>query len=184
MSTSIPPSSSESAPAPRRTWSRRIRDPLVAQLTQGITPEKLALTVAVGSAFALFPILGTTTLLCFLVGVLLRLNQPIIQLINQALWPVHIPVIYLCIRFGARLFNDASVHLSLREMKALLWHQPTLFFEKFGGVALHAIVAWSLLAPVYIVLIYLGALPLMRGIARLKAEAAVKAALPNQHPVP
>ena len=32
----------------RRTlWQRRVRDPIVAQLTQGITPEKIALTIAV-----------------------------------------------------------------------------------------------------------------------------------------
>ena len=39
---------------PRRTfWQTRVRDPIVAQLTQGITPEKIALTIAIGSALAL-----------------------------------------------------------------------------------------------------------------------------------
>ena len=69
-------------------------DPIAAQLTQGITPEKIALTLAVGSALALFPILGTTTLLCLLAGILLRLNQPIIQMVNALCTPLHLPVIY------------------------------------------------------------------------------------------
>jgi len=47
------------AAAPARTsWQRHVIDPIAVQLTQGITPEKIALTLAVGSAFALFPILG------------------------------------------------------------------------------------------------------------------------------
>jgi uncharacterized protein (DUF2062 family) len=57
------------SPSPQRTfWQRRVRDPIVLQLTQGITPEKIALTVAIGSAIGLFPIIGTTSLLCFLIG--------------------------------------------------------------------------------------------------------------------
>lgn len=177
-----------SAPAealPNRTlWQRRVRDPIVAQLTQGITPEKIAVTVAVGSAFALFPILGTTTILCFLVAIVLRLNQPIVQLINQALWPVHVPVIYLCLRLGNRLFGVEHVPFHLRHMQEMLWHQPALFFRHFGAAALHAVVAWALLAPVYIGVVYAVSLPITRSIYRLKQEAAAKSAEAPEHPVP
>lgn len=186
---SFPPVSSLSVtptPTPTRTfWQRRVRDPIVAQLTQGITPEKIALTIAVGSALALFPILGTTTLLCFLVGLALRLNQPIIQLINQAFWPIHIPVIFACVRFGEKIFGVRHEHLSIRAMRTQLWDEPARFFHDFGAVALHAVVAWAILAPVYVAAVYYVALPLMRGIARLKAEASSKTdAPPPEHPVP
>lgn len=174
-------------PAPNRTfWQRRVRDPVVLQLTQGITPEKIALTVAVGSALALFPILGTTTLLCFLVGLALKLNQPIIQLINQAFWPVHVPAIYACVRFGERIFGARHVRFSIFHMKELLWNEPARFFHDFGTIALHAVVAWAVLAPFGIAAIYYLALPIMRSITRIKAETAAKAsaAKPPEHPVP
>lgn len=162
-----------------------MRDPIVLQLTQGITPEKIALTLAVGSALALFPILGTTTLLCFIVGLILRLNQPIIQLINQALWPVHVPVIFLCVHLGERIFGVRHAHFSIRQMNTLFWNEPARFFHDFGAVALHAIVAWAILAPFYIAAIYWLALPLMRSINRLKAEAAAPhPPEPPEHPVP
>lgn len=174
-SVSTPASSS------RRTfWQRRVRDPIVAQLTQGITPEKIALTVAVGSALGLFPILGTTTLLCFLVGLALRLNQPVIQLINQALWPVHIPAIFWCVRLGERLFGEPPVNLRL--MGRLLHQHPEAFFQQFGATAVHAIVAWVIIAPFYVAAIYAIALPVMRSIQRVKVEAI--AANPPDHPVP
>lgn len=176
------------APAPARTfWQRRVRDPIVLQLTQGITPEKIALTLAVGSALALFPIIGTTTLLCFLVGLALRLNQPIIQLINQALWPVHVPAIFLCVKLGEWIFGvQHHARFSIRYMNELFWNEPALFWHRFGLIVLYAIVAWAVLAPFYIAIVYYIALPVTRTIARLKAEAAVKAAAARtpEHPVP
>jgi uncharacterized protein (DUF2062 family) len=155
-----------------------VRDPLVAQLTQGITPEKLALTVAVGSACALFPILGTTTILCFVVAIVLRLNQPIIQLLNQAFWPLHVPVIFGCVRLGETIFQVPHVSFRLRRMNDLLWHAPAQFFHDYGATALYAISAWVVVAPVYITLMYYLMLPVMRGVARIKAEVTHPAAPP------
>ena len=190
----VPTVPDTSSPDPKRTfWQRRVRDPIVAQLTQGITPEKIALTIAVGSACALFPILGTTTLLCLLVGLALRLNQPIIQLINQALWPVHVPVIVLCVHLGELFFGVPRQRFFIREMR-LFWDQPFTsfwdhvadFIHRFGPTAWHAIVAWAVLAPFYIAAVYYIALPIMRSVARIRAEAAAKAAAENPpvHPVP
>lgn len=186
---SSPPVATDPLPDPtpttRTLWQRRVRDPLVLQLTQGITPEKIALTIAVGSALALFPLLGTTTLLCFLVGLALKLNQPIIQLINQACWPIHIPAIFACVRFGDRIFGLAPHRFSVRQMQHLLWTEPGRFLHDFGMTALHAVVAWAILAPFYIALIYYVALPIMRSIVRIKAEAAAKTArTPPEHPIP
>lgn len=181
MSASSTPSS---PPAPRSFWQRRVRDPIVAQLTQGITPEKIALTLAVGSAFALFPILGTTTLMCFIVAIALRLNQPIVQLINQALWPVHIPAIFGCVRLGETLFGAPHIHFSIREMQGLLWSAPRLFLHQFGLTALYALVAWAVLAPFYITLVYFLALPLMRQITLLKHKADLAQAHITPPPTP
>jgi uncharacterized protein (DUF2062 family) len=158
---------------PRTFWQRRVVDPIVAQLTQGITPEKIALTLAVGSAFALFPVIGTTTLLCFLVAVALRLNQPLVQLINQALWPAHIPAIFACIRLGESLFGAPHVHFSIRYMREHLWTDPGLFFHQFGLSVLYAVVAWAVLTPFYITAVYYIALPITREITYLKRKAEV-----------
>jgi uncharacterized protein (DUF2062 family) len=171
---------------PSRTfWQRRVRDPIVAQLTQGITPEKIALTVAIGSCVALFPILGTTTLLCFLVAILLRLNQPIIQLINQALWPVHFPAIFACVKLGEVVLGATHVRFNLKQMHQQFWNSPAAFFHEFGATALHAIVGWAIVAPVYITAVYVITLPIVRTVTRLKEEAAAKAAaLHPEHPIP
>jgi uncharacterized protein (DUF2062 family) len=183
----LPPAS-----VPKRTlWQRRIADPVVAQLTQGITPEKIALTVAVGSACGLFPIWGTTTLLCIIVAFILRLNQPIIQLLNWALVFLHVPAILLCVHFGEFLFGVPHQPHFIKEMYRLLawnhslgfWGNATAFdrnlaefFRQFAPTALHAIAAWALLAPLFIVICYYPLLPVMRVIDRIHREQKAKEA--------
>lgn len=170
---SIPANPSSTTP-PRTFWQRRVRDPIVAQLTQGITPEKIALTLAVGAACALFPILGATTLLCFLAGIALRLNQPLIQLINQLFWPLHVGAIYGCVRLGETLFHAPHASLNIPHMSRQFRDHPGDFWREFGATGLHAIGAWIILAPFFIAAVYYLTRPFLREIARLKAEAATK----------
>jgi uncharacterized protein (DUF2062 family) len=168
-----PPSTPPAPAAPPRTfWQRRVRDPLVAQLTQGITPEKLALTVAVGSAIALFPLLGTTSLLCLAAGIALGLNQPIMQLINQAFWPIHVAAIYGCARLGETMFRAPHVSFSLKRMNELFWHSPAKFLHDYGATAFYAIAAWAVLTPFHVALVYFVLKPIFRKIKQFKTQAA------------
>ena len=172
------------APALARTaWQRHVIDPIAAQLTQGITPEKVALTLAVGSALALFPILGTTTLLCLLAGILLRLNQPIIQMVNALCTPVHLPVIYFLVRLGNWIFHVPSEHLGIRIMNHMLWDDPREFLEKFGMTAIHAIAAWMIVAPVWVLVVYAISLPVLKEALRRKTVIVTQAP-PPAHPGP
>jgi len=170
----------------RTSWQRNVIDPIAAQLTQGITPEKIALTLAVGGAFALFPILGTTTLLCLAVGILLRLNQPIIQIVNALCTPVHLPVIYCFYRLGNLIFHVPNSPIGIRMMEHMFWYDPMEFFERFGLTALHMIVAWALIAPFWTIVVYIFALPVLREALRKKAVVASEPVQvrPPEHPVP
>ena len=75
-------------PAVPSWWQRRIVDPIARQLTQGTTPARLALALAVGGAIAVNPFLGTTTAGCLAAGALLRLNQPVLQIANLLAAPL------------------------------------------------------------------------------------------------
>ncbi len=59
-------------------WRRWVVKPVVAQLAQGTTPAKIAQAIAFGVTTGVFPLLGTTTVLALGVGVLLKLNQPVL----------------------------------------------------------------------------------------------------------
>src|SRR5258706_253132 len=86
-------------------WQRRVVIPILNQLKQGITPEKIALTIALGALLSVFPILGATTLLCSLAAFALRLNQPIIQVINYLAYPLQIALLIPFYRAGERLLG-------------------------------------------------------------------------------
>jgi uncharacterized protein (DUF2062 family) len=173
----------------RTPWQRHLIDPIAAQLTQGITPEKVALTLAVGSALALFPIFGTTTLLCLLAGIVLKLNQPIIQLVNMMCATIHFPLIVCLFRMGHLMFGVPYTHIGLGMIHHMLdtfWEDPTKFFERFGVDAVHAIAAWAVLAPFWMVITYVLSLPVLREVLRRRivVVADTTPSPPPNHPVP
>ena len=62
---------------------KRLIAPILQLLTQGITPEKIALSLAFGIMLGVFPVLGTTTLLRFAAALIFRLNLAAVQLVNS-----------------------------------------------------------------------------------------------------
>jgi uncharacterized protein (DUF2062 family) len=136
-------------------WQRRVAGPILAQLRQGITPEKIALTLALGAVFGIFPILGLCTLLCALAGVWLRLNQPVIQLVNYLVYPLQIALLIPFYRAGERLFGAEPVPIvNVAELVARFGADPWQFLIDYGRVGLYGIAVWALVAPVLILLAY------------------------------
>jgi uncharacterized protein (DUF2062 family) len=152
-------------PLERTFWERWLLDPLGRQLTQGVTPNKVALSIAVGSALALFPILGTTTTLCVVAGIALGLNQPIIQGVNALCTFIYFPLLYGFVRLGDTLARTAHTSLNIPLMISLFTHEPRQFFNQFGVTALHAMLGWAVVAPFWIPLVYLVALKPLRATA-------------------
>jgi uncharacterized protein (DUF2062 family) len=167
------PNAAPEAEAPRRRfWQRWLADPVTRQLTQGVTPQKISLTIAVGSALALFPILGTTTWLCVLAGITLGLNQAIIQGVNALCTFAYFPLIVFFVRFGDSLAGTPPSSVNIPLMISLITHHPADFFRQFGVTALHAMLGWAVVAPVWIPLVYVLALqPLQAASRRVAARA-------------
>ncbi len=145
-------------------WRRRLVDPLVALLTQGVTPDRLAATLAVGSVCSLFPFLGATSALNLGVGLWLRMNQPVLQGLNQLLGPVQAAMILVYVRIGERIWRAPEAdRFSLGEMMRAFGELPfTGFLQRFGQAGVHAFTAWALTAPLLLAAIYLPLRPIFR----------------------
>jgi uncharacterized protein (DUF2062 family) len=140
---------------PRSFWKRRVVAPIVAQLKQGITPEKIALTLALGGVLGIFPILGSSTALCAIAAIWLRLNQPIIQLVNYFVYPLQILLLLPFYRAGETLFGQPHVPIfSVVELVDRFRASPWQFLLDYGMVGLYGITVWCLLAPPAIALAY------------------------------
>lgn len=160
-----------SVPPRRGFWQRLVVDPILRQLTQGVTPRQVTLTLSIGTVCALFPFLGFTWLVNLIVGIALRLNQPILQTLNQLLTPVHIPMIVVYIRAGEWIWGADETAFSVTEM-VRNFTELTIseFLAKFGWAGAHAFTAWIVTAPLLFVLVYLPLRPIITRFARVRLD--------------
>lgn len=157
-------------------WRRWIVEPVLAQLTQGVAPEQIALAFAIGGALALFPILGTTTALCLAAGVAFGLNQVILQLANLLCAFIWIPALVAFVRLGDAIARRPAPIEGVPAMLALFRHHPALFFDRFGLAAVHAIVGWAACAPVLAVGVYfILRVPLRAAARRIESRSRSRA---------
>lgn len=144
---------------------RRLVRPVVEQLTQGLSPDAIALTIAVGLAIAVVPVVGTTTVLCTTAAIVLRLNQPLIQAINYLSFPLQLAFIVPYLRLGRLLFGGPAVHLSASELAAFVSSRPMEAAEALWRVTLQALGAWLLTAPVIAAVVFFAIRPVLRATA-------------------
>ena len=149
----------------------RIVDPIMEQLTQGLSPKRVAMTIAIGLFLAIIPVVGVTTILCLLAAWALRLNQPIIQLINWLSAPLQILLIFPFIRLGEAIFRAPRMLRSLEELVAMAKSDPLGTMAMLGETLGHAVVAWLIVGPFVVAAVYFASRPLLRRLAR-RAEPA------------
>lgn len=133
---------------------RRILEPLLALLRQGISPSRLALCVAIGVVVGNIPILGVSTLLCTAIALVFRLNLPAIQLVQAAMAPTQILLIIPFVRLGEWILRLPPQPLSIKEGLALLAQGAGHAIVVLWDAILHAGLAWILVAPVAVFLLY------------------------------
>jgi len=146
---------------------KRLVRPILQLLTQGITPEKIALGLAFGIMLGIFPVLGTTSLLCLIAAVLFRLNLAAVQLVNLLVYPLWFALLIPFVRVGERLFGAPPLPLTGGQMLALAHTGFLHSVSVLWLTALRAAGAWLLVGPAGIIVLYVILLPLIRRLARL-----------------
>jgi hypothetical protein len=131
--------------------------------------------VALGITIGLFPIFGTTTLLCVVAAIVLRLNHPAIQVANQLMYPLQIPLIVVFIRIGESMLGVAPIPFSATLMVAELRAHPSVLFERFGTASLHGILGWAMVSPLVVGIAYATLLPILRMVSRRPAASEATA---------
>ena len=143
-------------------WRRWLVAPVVTQLTHGTSPDRIGWTIALGMVVGVFPIMGSTTLVCLLIGWLLRLNQPVLHVFRAVVYPLHLALILIFIRLGERLYGAPLISFSIPQLIGKFKDSPLQFARDFGMAAWHGVSAWLLIAPVAAVLIKMAAMPALR----------------------
>ena len=139
-------------------------------LRQGISPRRLALTLALGLAIGCIPVVGIPTAVCAVLAIALRLNLPAIQAANYAVMPLQLLLIVPFVRLGGWLF--ASGHNQAPRASALLHASPLDLLAQLGGLAGHAMLAWLLIAVPAVVLLTATFTLVLRRVPALAAAEA------------
>ena len=88
-----------------RKASAAAKSNAILWLSQGISPGRLALTLALGFAIGCIPVVGVPTILCATLALALRLNLPAIQAANYAAMPFQLALIVPFVRMGRWLVS-------------------------------------------------------------------------------
>ncbi len=152
---------------PKISWIPKvIRD----QITQGVTPRELALSISLGITLGCFPIVGVTTLLCFVAGVMLKLNQPAIQAVNYAVYPLQFLLMIPFLRLGERLFGVEGIPLDPRLIMELFRTDFVGALAVYGTGLARACAAWALIAGPLAWILYTAVHPVLKRVAKKKSS--------------
>ena len=147
----------------KQSWTyRKLVLPVVDLLRQGITPEKIAQSLAFGIVLGVFPVLGSTTILCALAAIIFRLNLPAIQLVNYFVYPLQLALLIPFIRFGEILFRSPHVSLSLPFIFRMIRENAWQTTKTYWTSGWHAMIAWCLVGPLAIYLLTKVLTPVVR----------------------
>jgi hypothetical protein len=130
-------------------------------LAQGITPRRLALTLALGFAIGCLPVVVVPTLLCTALAFALKLKLPAIQTANYAALPFQVALAAPFARLGGRLL----------QLSPWPTGSATQMSVRFAGLAGGALLAWLCVAIPAVVVITAVLTPMLRRIPQ-PAEAA------------
>ena len=124
----------------------KLKSKILELLRQGMKPEDVSLTISLGLTLGTFPVLGSTTLLCTSAAAALRLNVPLIMLVNYFAYPIQLLLYIPLLLLGASLLDSSIQTLTLpgvyQMLSADLWGSiQRLFWANLGAVLIWGSVA-------------------------------------------
>lgn len=134
-------------------FSKPVKFDAARWVRQGISPRRLALTLALGFAIGCIPVVGIPTLLCAALALLLRLNQPAIQAANYAAMPLQLILIVPFMHLGRWMFGFGPAHLHFSDwLRNIAILRPAFHV---GWLASQALFGWMLVAGPAVMLLWL-----------------------------
>jgi len=157
------------------TLHLRARRTVGALLLQGITPERLALSLALGVVVGVVPVVGAVALLATVVAVLLRLNLVAVHLVTWAAYPFQFLLLVPFMRLGEALLGAGDVSASVAGLVSAagqgFWPAAVALWQ----ASARALVAWAMTAPAAGLVLYGVFLWLLRRMWRKQPAALAPA---------
>jgi uncharacterized protein (DUF2062 family) len=135
-------------PEPVREFIRcKILRPVLRQLRGGVTPRRLAWSLALGVVIGINPTVGITTVLVVMFAWVFGLNQVASQMGAHAVTPLHLLLFIPFIQLGIHLFHTRRLPLNRKQIEHLS-HHPLRLIREIWQWEWHALIVWGLVAAV------------------------------------
>jgi uncharacterized protein (DUF2062 family) len=131
----------------REFFRCRILRPLLRQLRGGMTPRRLAWSLALGMVIGINPSVGITTLLLVMLAWAFGLNQIASQIGSHAVAPLHLLLFIPFMELGVHLFHTGRLPLNRHQIEHLS-HHPWRLIRDIWQWEWHALIVWGLVAAV------------------------------------
>ncbi len=148
----------------KKLFVRRTIEPIQRLLRTGVTPDKITLSITLGVVLGIFPVLGSTTILCTIAALALGLNLPAIQLVNYLVYPLQLVLLIPFYRGGEVLFRVEASLLSLDEVVGLIRANAWQALHVLWATTWHAVVVWLILSVIIIPALYYSLLPAVKAL--------------------
>jgi len=151
---------------------RRVVDPILNLLRQGLSPRDLALCLALGAGVGMFPVLGVSTPALTLIALWQRLNLAAIQLVSWLVGPLQLALIIPFMRFGEWVLGSEPQPMTIEAGMEIISQGVFQAIVTLWDAIVHASVGWILIGPAAIFVLYRLLIPVLeRALQTLKSSS-------------
>ena len=143
-------------------FRKKIIQPVIALLKQGVTPEKLARTFAIGIVVGISPFIGLTTVICTSLAFILRLNPVGTNIANFLVYPIQIILLIPYLQAGSWISGSTLGSVNADVLLQRITSTPFETFKELGLSYFAGLGVWALAALPITLLSYWLMLPLLR----------------------
>lgn len=130
----------------------KVLRPVLRMLRGGVTPRRMAWSLALGMVIGINPSVGLTTVLVILLAWIFRLNQFASQIGSHIVGPLHVLLFIPFMELGVYLFHTRSLPLNRQQIEHLS-HHPIQLFRSIWQWQWHALVVWGVVAAIALPLV-------------------------------
>jgi uncharacterized protein (DUF2062 family) len=134
-------------------------------LGEGMSTKKISLSIVLGTALGIFPVVGSTTLLCAIAALVLRLNLPAIQAVNYLVYPLQLVLLAPFYGAGNWLFGARSMPMIKESVLDLLKNDFWSGMAGLWDLTIYAVFVWLMISPLLVLILYSLIKPVIRRIA-------------------
>lgn len=121
--------------------------PLLRALRSGVTPRRLAWSLALGMVVGINPSVGLTTLLVVLVAWVFGLSKLASLIGTHVVAPLHLLLFIPFIELGVYLFHTGKMPMDRKQLEHLS-HHPFRMVHEIWRWEWHALIVWAVVAAV------------------------------------